>query len=102
MSHRDLASDFYRCFSLFFFYKNTTLQLLKSFCFLLAHFNIFFLIIICFSSSSIGGVPHLLRVCVIFSFNEWRRSGLFIVKFGHIYHIAMLFLLLTLNKIGWV
>ena len=35
---------------------------------------------------------------VIFSFNEWRRSDVFIVKFGHISHIALMFLLLTLNK----
>ena len=27
----------------------------------------------------------------------WRRSGVFIVNFGHISHLALVFLLLTLN-----
>ena len=28
----------------------------------------------------------------------WRRSGVFIVNFEHISHLALVFLLLTLNK----
>ena len=28
---------------------------------------------------------------------EWRRSGVFIVNFGHISHLVLVFLLLTLN-----
>ena len=27
----------------------------------------------------------------------WRRSGAFIVNFGHVSHLALVFLLLTLN-----
>ena len=29
---------------------------------------------------------------------HWRRSGVFIVNFEHISHLALVFLLLTLNK----
>ena len=29
---------------------------------------------------------------------QWRRSGVFIVNFEHISHLALVFLLLTLNK----
>ena len=29
---------------------------------------------------------------------QWRRSGVFIVNFEHILHLALVFLLLTLNK----
>ena len=29
--------------------------------------------------------------------NQWRRSGAFIVNFEHILHLALVFLLLTLN-----
>ena len=29
---------------------------------------------------------------------QWRRSGVFIVNFGHISHLFLVFLLLTLNK----
>ena len=29
---------------------------------------------------------------------QWRRSGAFIVNFEHILHLALVFLLLTLNK----
>ena len=28
----------------------------------------------------------------------WRRSGVFSVKFGHISHVVLVFLLLTLNR----
>ena len=30
--------------------------------------------------------------------HEWRCSGVFIVKFGQILHVVLVFLLLTLNK----
>ena len=29
---------------------------------------------------------------------QWRRSGVFIVKFEHISHLALVFLLLTLRR----
>ena len=29
---------------------------------------------------------------------QWRRSGIFIVNFEHISHLALVFLLLTLSK----
>ena len=29
--------------------------------------------------------------------HHWRRSGVFIVNFDHISHLALVFLLLTLN-----
>ena len=29
---------------------------------------------------------------------QWRRSGVFIIKFEHISHLVLVFLLLTLNK----
>ena len=29
---------------------------------------------------------------------KWRRSDVFIVKFEHISHLALVFLLLTLNR----
>ena len=34
---------------------------------------------------------------------QWRRSGNFIVNFGHITHFALVFLLLTLKNViaGW-
>ena len=57
-------------FFIFFFFKCNTVNI-KIFFFLLAHFNSF-LIIVCFSSSSVNaknkfwGVPHLLHICVIF------------------------------------
>ena len=66
----DFDDDICRCFSLFFFKCN--IVNIKIVCFLLALFNSF-LIIICFSSSSINVkkkfwyVPHLLHMCVIVS-----------------------------------
>ena len=30
--------------------------------------------------------------------HQWRRSGVFIVNFEHISHLALMFLLLTLSK----
>ena len=49
----------------FFIFFKMQHGILKLFCFLLPHFKSF-LIIICFSSSSIN-VPHLLHMCVIFN-----------------------------------
>ena len=79
-------NDICRCFSLFFL-KNATLQILKLFYFLLAHSTVF-LIIICFSSSSINvkkkfwGVPDLLRMCVwFFHIYLWQICGNFYRNF---------------------
>ena len=33
---------------------------------------------------------------------HWRRSGVFTVNFGHISHIVLVFLLLTLNSDCWL
>ena len=74
--HQDFYNDIYRCFSLHFF-KKCKIVNIKTILFLLAHFNSFCLIIICFSSSWINdkkkfwGVPHLLHMCIIFWNSIW-------------------------------
>ena len=68
--HQDFDKDIYRCFS-FSFLKKSNILNIRIILFLLAHLTVF-LIIICFSSSSINswkrfwGVPHLLHMFLIF------------------------------------
>ena len=40
---------------------------------------------------------HKLRLDSYWKRRHWRRSGVFIVKFEHISHLAQVFLFLTLN-----
>ena len=72
-SYWDFDNDIYRCFSLFFF-KKCNIVNIKIIIFLWVYYLLMglFVIIICFSSSSINVqnkfwvVPHLLHMCVIF------------------------------------
>ena len=72
-NHQNFDNEMYRCFSLYFF-KKCIIVNIKIVLFLFSHFNSFFLIRICFSSSSINvkkkvwDVPHLLHMCVTFRF----------------------------------
>ena len=72
--HQDFDHDIYSYFSLYFFKKYNIVNI-KTILLLLAHFkSLFFLIRICFLSSSMNAkkkfwsVPHLLHMCVIFFF----------------------------------
>ena len=49
------------------------------------------------TSIPMKGPAILLKVTLLYEY--WRRSGVFIDNFGHILHLALVFLLLTLSRI---
>ena len=79
--HQDFDNDLCRCFSFFFKKKKYNIVNIKIYLFFIGPLQQFFLIIICFSSSSINGkkkfwgVPHLLHMCVIFLTAIWLPHG---------------------------
>ena len=84
--HRDFDNDIYRCFSLYFFKKCNivNIKIICSFCWPTSRV---FLIIICFSSSSINaerkfrGVPHLHIVIFFPSCIKFYWLSLLMAKF---------------------
>ena len=78
--HQDFDNDIYSCFSLFLFFQECNIVNIEITLFFIGYLQQFFLIIICFSSSSknaktkFWGVPHLLHMCVIF--NTWFSFSL--------------------------